>query len=204
MLESSLLRLTDQWINRNIFCRGWVSHILYLQSTLPAQYLSIIVQLKMNLWCIPYLEIVDDTYLVIDSILQAILINHLYVRFTTLTYAYKLIAWRQAIRRVKTIARTFVGCEVPAFKVLGSISCTITSWTTIKMNRLYADKLLLWRKMLKAIVILLEMNLCVLLLKWYYDQIFTLWCFERVTLSSMKEWKLCLVFANICISSLHI
>lgn len=145
------------------YCRGWVSHILYLRSTLPALYLSIIVEMKMNLWCIPYLEIADDTYLVIDSIQLAIHINHLYVHFTTLTYAYKLIAWRQAIRRVRTIGRTFVGCEVPVFKVLGSISCTITSWTTIKMNRLYANKLLLWRRMHKAIVILLEMHLCVLL-----------------------------------------
>lgn len=76
-----------------------MSHILYLRSTLPALYLSIIVQMKMNLWCIPYLEIADDTYLVIDSIQLAIHINHLYVHFMTLTYAYKLIAWRPASYR---------------------------------------------------------------------------------------------------------
>ena len=38
-------------------------------------------------------------------------------------------------------------------------------------------------------------------LKWYYDQIFTPWFFERIMWSSMKEWKRRLPFANICISS---
>ena len=55
-------------------------------------HLSIVVHMKMNLWRIAYLEITDDTYLVIDLIQLAIDINNLYVHFTTLTCAYKLIA----------------------------------------------------------------------------------------------------------------
>ena len=38
-------------------------------------------------------------------------------------------------------------------------------------------------------------------LKWYYDQIFTPWYFERITKSFTKEWKRRLPFVNICISS---